>query len=63
MSITNISKPTTSLTNTERIASYETWASITSTWSSESRTWDEMGSLMDGFAKPTTFITNINKPT
>jgi len=62
MSITNISKPTTSLTNTDRIASYETWASVTSTWSSESRTWDDMGSLVDNVSKPTTTIINIIKP-
>ena len=62
MTITNTSKPTTSLLNTARISSYETWATITSTWASETRTWDDMGSLMDNISKPTTTIINISKP-
>lgn len=43
-SITNISKPTTALTNSSKISHEETWASNTSTWATETRTWNETGS-------------------
>lgn len=62
MSITNTSKPSTTLTNTDRIGGAETWATITSTWATETRTWLDTGSLFDGFSKPTTSLTNISKP-
>jgi hypothetical protein len=53
MALTNISKPSTSLTNTAKVTSYETWDSITTTWASETRTWDDMGSLMDNISLDT----------
>jgi len=62
MSITNTSKPTTSLSNTAKVVGYETWDTIITTWASEVRTWDEMVSNWDGFAKPSTSITNTAKP-
>jgi len=63
MSITNIDKPTTSIANSEiRVVSYETWDSNTTTWDTETRTWDEMGAIWDNTTKPSTSITNINKP-
>ena len=62
MAITNQSKPSTSLTNTTRVASYETWSSNTTTWATETRTWADMASLMDNQAKPSTSITNQAKP-
>jgi hypothetical protein len=62
MSITNISKPSTSLTNSSKVASYETWDTITTTWAGETRTWDDMGSLIDNISKISSSITNIAKP-
>lgn len=58
----NTSKPTTSLTNTNRIQSFNTWDFNTSTWDSETRTWDEMVSNMVNNSRVTTSITNTNKP-
>jgi hypothetical protein len=49
--ITNTSKPTTSITNTNRVSSGETWATITTTWASETRTWQEVSQLIDNTAK------------
>ncbi len=62
MSITNQSKPTTSLANSTKIVNYETWDSNTTTWDTETRTWDEMGTIWDNTSKPTTTFTNISKP-
>jgi hypothetical protein len=54
MALVNISKPTTSLTNTTKVSSYETWDTNTTTWDTETRTWDDMGSLFDNVSKGTT---------
>lgn len=62
MSITNISKPIPSLTNTTKVSSAELWSTITTTWASETRTWAETISLLDNVSKPSTSITNIAKP-
>lgn len=62
MSITNTSKPTTSLTNLSRVSASELWSTILTTWATETRTWADCISLMDNIAKQTTSITNINKP-
>lgn len=62
MAIVNTSKPTTTLSNSAKVFSYETWDSNTTTWDTEVRTWDEMGAIMDNTNKPTTSITNTNKP-
>lgn len=62
MSITNVSKPSTSLTNTDKISGAETWESIQTTWDSETRTWIECVSLFDNITKVTASITNTNKP-
>jgi hypothetical protein len=51
MSITNQSKPTTSLTNPTKVVSYETWDSNLTTWDTETRTWDEMGTTMSNTDK------------
>lgn len=45
MPLVNTSKPTTTLANSARIGSAETWASITSRWTSELRSWTEVSSL------------------
>lgn len=60
--ITNASKPTTTLANAAKVVNYETWDSITSTWSAKTRTWDETVSNWDGFAKPSTSLSNVAKP-
>lgn len=62
MSITNITKPTTSLTNITRVAFAELWSSITTTWAAETRTWITAGSLLTNTSKPSTSLTNIAKP-
>jgi hypothetical protein len=46
MSISNTSKPTTSVTNTSRVLNYVTWDTNTTTFDTETRTWDEMGTTM-----------------
>lgn len=63
MAITNISKPTTTLTNASKVSGSETWASITTTWASETRTWADTYSLMTNSTKVSSTLTNIVKPT
>lgn len=46
MSITNTSKPVTSVTNNAKVSIGETYATITSSWSSETRTWLKASSLV-----------------
>lgn len=62
MAIVNTSKPTTALSNSARVFSYETWDSNTTTWNTEVRTWDEMAAIMDNTSKPSTSIINQAKP-
>jgi len=62
MSITNQSKPSTSLSNATKVVGYETWDSNTSTWDTETRTWDEMGTTWTNTSKVSSAITNTNKP-
>lgn len=62
MSITNTSKPTTSLVNSTRVVSYETWDTNPNTWDGETRTWDECGTNMTNTNRVTSTITNVNKP-
>lgn len=50
------------MTNSSKIASYETWGAITTIWATETRTWLDCGSLFDNVAKPVTSITNEAKP-
>lgn len=62
MAITNISKPSSSLTNTTKINIAETWATITTTWDTETRTWLDMASLIDNITKGVTgFIWSISR--
>lgn len=42
----NESKPTTTLTNTDKVSIGETWASVTTTWATETRTWQEASQLI-----------------
>lgn len=62
MALVNVSKPTTSLTNTTKVNFAELWSTITTTWASETRTWDATGSLFSNTAKPTTVFSNVSKP-
>lgn len=62
MSITNQSKPTTSVSNSSKIESEVTWNTNTTTWNTEVRTWDAMGSTITNNSKTTTTITNQSKP-
>jgi len=62
MALTNVSKPTTTLMNTDKVSFAELWSTITTTWTSEPRTWDATGSLFINPSKPTTSITNSAKP-
>lgn len=58
----NTSRPSSSMSNVSRVASYETWATIPTTWASETRTWAECQSLMDNTTKITSSMTNTAKP-
>ena len=51
MSITNVSKPSSSISNLTKINIGETWDSITTTWATETRTWDDMRSIIDNNTK------------
>jgi hypothetical protein len=62
MSITNVSKPTTSFTNASKVSFAELWSTITTTWAAETRTWLDCASLVDNTSKPSTSITNVAKP-
>lgn len=42
MALTNTSKPTTTLANTDKVAFSELWSTITSTWASETRHWEDL---------------------
>lgn len=39
-----------------------TWATIQTTWASELKTWLGVSQIIDNNSKPTTSITNFNKP-
>lgn len=62
MSITNVSKPSTTLTNATKVSFAELWSTIATTWASETRTWADCISLIDNTTKPSTSITNVAKP-
>ncbi len=58
----NVSKPTTSFSNTAQPSRGIAWQDYNNTWDTELRTWDETGEIMDNISKPTTSFTNIAKP-
>lgn len=58
MSLVNISKPSSSLTNRTKVSYGETWASIPTTWASETRTWLDVSQLMGNISKPSTSTTS-----
>ena len=47
--ITNISKPTTSLSNSSKILGSDTWATITKTWTNETRSWSVVSKITNSF--------------
>ncbi len=51
MAITNISKPSSSVSNQSKINIGETWDSDMNQWQNESRTWDDMASIIDNITK------------
>ena len=62
MAITNISKPTTSLTNSTKINIGETWASILTTWATETQTWADTNSTIDNITKGATgFLWSVSR--
>ena len=63
MAITNTAKPSApSFTNTNRVLSAETWATISTTWATETRTWAQTESEMTNTSRVSASITNIAKP-
>lgn len=60
--LTNVSKPSTSFTNADKVSSAELWSTITTTWASETRTWLDCVSLMDNVSKGTTgFLWSVTR--
>jgi hypothetical protein len=51
MAITNVSKPTTSFSNSSKVSIGETWATVTTTWAAETRTWLAVSQLFTNTAK------------
>lgn len=62
MSITNTSKPTTTIANTSKVSIGETWGSIITTWATETRTWLAVSQLITNEARQSSTITNVAKP-
>lgn len=62
MSITNQSKPITTLSNSTKVNIGEIWGSDLLQWQNELRTWAETVSIIDNATKITSSISNINKP-
>lgn len=63
MAITNVSKPSSTVTNNTKINIGETWASITTTWATEPRTWDATQSLISNVSRTSSSVTNVVRPT
>lgn len=62
MTLVNVSKPTTTLTNTAKVSIGETWGFIATTWAAETSTWLESSQLIDNLSKVSSSITNTSKP-
>jgi expansin (peptidoglycan-binding protein) len=62
MAITNTTKPSDSIVNTDKVSFAETWGHITTTWATETRTWAGCASLFTNPVKPSNTMTNIAKP-
>lgn len=62
MSITNVSKPSTSYANVARPDTGLTLAQATMTWAAQLDTWAESGSLLNNISRVSSSITNQAKP-
>lgn len=62
MSITNQSRPNSSVINSAKVATGETWATIETTYATETRTWLDMASLLINTNRVSSSITNVTKP-
>lgn len=51
MTITNLPKISSSVTNQSKINIGETWDSDLNTWATETNTWEEIGSLINNSAR------------
>lgn len=49
MAITNLDKPTPSISNSTKINSWETWNTISTRWSNEIRTWLFVSNIINSF--------------
>lgn len=58
----NTSKPSSSMTNVDRVQSAELWSTITTTWATETRTWLEAGQLLINISRVISSMTNTSKP-
>ncbi len=63
MSITNISKPNSSIANATKINIGVTWDADLLTWATESRTWDATASIINNATKILSAVTNLARPT
>lgn len=57
----NVSKPTTSYSNSTKVSIGETWGSISTTWATETRTWLEASQLIENTSKSASTFTNVSK--
>lgn len=62
MSITNQSRPSSSMANQAKINIGETWDTNLNQWQNESRTWDDMASIIDNITKISSTIINVARP-
>lgn len=62
MTLTNTSKPTSSLSNTSKVSFGETWGTITPSYASETRSWALTASLFRNVLKPETLINSFSSP-
>lgn len=62
MTITNESRPSTTIANQTKGSVGETWATISTTWASETRTWLAVSQLLTNAAKQSSTITNVSRP-
>ena len=62
MAIINVSKPTSSYTNTARPSTGLTWAEATMTWAAQTDIWQGTASLIDNTSRVSSSLTNVAKP-
>lgn len=62
MSITNVSKPSSSYSNITKPSFGEIWNTDLNTWTAETRTWNDTGSLIDNTSKISSSFTNVVRP-